>query len=227
MAKLQTIKKKNKVVNLLIVDDHKMLRQGLKKMLSPLKKNLDIQITEADSGAQAILKINHNDFDLIIMDYKMGETTGLETIRRIRRFKRRMKIIILSNYNELVYVESVRDAGAKGYLLKDIESEELSKAIITVLEGGIYYSNEIALKLIESKENNETATRLVKAKLTKREIEVLKLIAMELSNKQIAKKLFISIKTVDSHRQNLVHKLNVKNSVGLVKAAYKMKLLRN
>jgi DNA-binding NarL/FixJ family response regulator len=227
MAKLQTIKKKNKVVNLLIVDDHKMLRQGLKKMLSPLKKNLDIQITEADSGAQAILKINHNDFDLIIMDYKMGETTGLETIRRIRRFKRRMKIIILSNYNELVYVESVRDAGAKGYLLKDIESEELSKAITTVLEGGIYYSNEIALKLIESKENNETATRLMKAKLTKREIEVLKLIAMELSNKQIAKKLFISIKTVDSHRQNLVHKLNVKNSVGLVKAAYKMKLLRN
>jgi DNA-binding NarL/FixJ family response regulator len=227
MAKLQTIKKKNKVVNLLIVDDHKMLRQGLKKMLSPLKKNLDIQITEADSGAQAILKINHNDFDLIIMDYKMGETTGLETIRRIRRFKRRMKIIILSNYNELVYVESVRDAGAKGYLLKNIESEELSKAITTVLEGGIYYSNEIALKLIESKENNETATRLMKAKLTKREIEVLKLIAMELSNKQIAKKLFISIKTVDSHRQNLVHKLNVKNSVGLVKAAYKMKLLRN
>jgi YesN/AraC family two-component response regulator len=116
MANPQTIKKKNKVVNLLIVDDHKMLRQGLKKMLSPLKKYLDIQITEADSGAQAILKINHNDFDLIIMDYKMGNTTGLETIRRIRRFKPRMKIIILSNYDELAFVESVRDAGAKGYL---------------------------------------------------------------------------------------------------------------
>jgi DNA-binding NarL/FixJ family response regulator len=225
MAKLQTIKKKNKLVNLLIVDDHKMLRQGLKKMLSPLKKYMDIQITEADSGAQAIMKINHNDFDLIIMDYKMGETTGLETIRRIRRFKPRMKIIILSNYEELAFVESVRDAGAKGYLLKDIQSEELSKAITTVLEGGIYYSHEIALKLIESKENNETATRLVKSKLTKREIEILKLIAMELSNKQIAEKLFISIKTVDSHRQNLLHKLNVKNTVGLVKAAYKLKLL--
>jgi DNA-binding NarL/FixJ family response regulator len=227
MAKLQTVKEKKNVVDILIVDDHKVLRQGLKKMLAPLKKDLNIQITEADSGAQAILKINHKDFDLIIMDYKMADTTGLETIRRIRRFKPRMKIIILSNYDELVFVESVRDAGAKGYLLKDIESEELFKAITTVLEGGIYYSNQIALKLIESKENNETANRLVKAKLTKREIEILRLIAMELSTEAIAEKLFISKKTVDSHRQNLRHKLNVKNTVGLVKAAYKMNLLKD
>lgn len=225
MAKLQSLKRKKDLKNILIVDDHKVLRQGLKKMLAPRKKELNIQITEADSGAQAILKINNNDFDLIIMDYKMSDTTGLETIRRIRRFKPLMKIIILSNYDELAYVESVRDAGAKGYLLKDIESVELFKAITTVLDGGIYYSNEIALKLIESKENNETANRLMKAKLTKREIEILKLIAMALSTKEIAEKLFISIKTVDSHRQNLLHKLNVKNTAGLVKAAYKMKLL--
>jgi DNA-binding NarL/FixJ family response regulator len=225
MANPQTIKKKNKVVNLLIVDDHKMLRQGLKKMLSPLKKYLDIQITEADSGAQAILKINHNDFDLIIMDYKMGDTTGLETIRRIRRFKPRMKIIILSNYDELAFVESVRDAGAKGYLLKDIQSEELSKAINTVLAGKIYYSNEIALKLLEANENHEPSNRMGKIKLTKRELEILKLIGMELSTAAIAEKLFISKKTVDSHRQNFLHKLNVKNTAGLVNMAHKMNLL--
>jgi DNA-binding NarL/FixJ family response regulator len=227
MARLQTIKKKNKVVDILIVDDHKVLRQGLKKMLSSLKKYLNIQIAEADSGAQAILKINQKDFDLIIMDYKMPDTSGLETIRRIRRFKSRMKIIILSNYDDLVFVESVREAGAKGYLLKDIEPDELLKAINTVLAGKIYYSNEIALKLLESNENQKTSNRIATAKLTKRELEILKLIAMELSTAAIAEKLFISKKTVDSHRQNLLHKLKVKNTAGLVKAAYKMELIED
>jgi DNA-binding NarL/FixJ family response regulator len=159
------------------------------------------------------------------MDYKMGNTTGLETIRRIRRFKPRMKIIILSNYDELAFVESVRDAGAKGYLLKDIESEELSKAINTVLAGKIYYSSEIALKLLEANENHEPSNRMGKIKLTKRELEILKLIGMELSTAAIAEKLFISKKTVDSHRQNLLHKLNLKNTAGLVNMAHKMNLL--
>lgn len=227
MARVQTIKKKNKVVDILIVDDHKVLRQGLKKMLSSLKKYLNIQIAEADSGAQAILKINQKDFDLIIMDYKMPDTSGLETIRRIRRFKSRMKIIILSNYDDLVFVESVREAGAKGYLLKDIEPDELLKAINTVLAGKIYYSNEIALKLLESNENQKTSNRIARAELTKRELEVLKLVAMELSTAAIAEKLFISKKTVDTHRQNLLHKLNAKNTAGLVKAAYKMELIED
>lgn len=225
MAKLQTLKKKTKLVNILIVDDHEVLRQGLIKMLSSLKQHLNIQITEADSGAQAILKINQKDFNLIIMDYKMPDATGLETIRRILRFKSRMKIIILSNYDELAFVESVRDAGAKGYLLKSVGTEELLKAITTVLQGNIYYSNEIALKIIESNENNQPSNRLGSAKLTKRETEILGLIGTGLSNMAISEKLFISKKTVDSHRQNLLHKLNVKNTAGLVKAAYKMNLL--
>lgn len=225
MAKLQTLKKKTKLVNILIVDDHEVLRQGLIKMLSSLKQHLNIQITEADSGAQAILKINQKDFNLIIMDYKMPDATGLETIRRILRFKSRMKIIILSNYDELAFVESVRDAGAKGYLLKSVGTEELLKAITTVLQGNIYYSNEIALKIIESNENTQPSNRLGSAKLTKRETEILGLIGTGLSNMAISEKLFISKKTVDSHRQNLLHKLNVKNTAGLVKAAYKMNLL--
>jgi DNA-binding NarL/FixJ family response regulator len=225
MGQLQPVKKKKKVVNILIVDDHKVLRQGLKKMLSGLKKYLDIQTTEADSGVQAILKINQKDFDLIIMDYQMTDTSGLETIRRILRFKRRMKIIILSNYDDLVFVESVRDAGAKGYLLKNIDSEDLLNAINTVLAGKIYYSNEIALKLLEANETDQSLNNFRKVLLTKREMEILKLIGKELSTQQIAEKLFISKKTVDSHRQNLLHKLNVKNTAGLVNAAHKMNLL--
>jgi DNA-binding NarL/FixJ family response regulator len=227
MAKLQNVKRKKDIVNVLIVDDHKLLRQGLRKMLSSLKKFLSIQITEADSGAQAILKINQKDFNLIIMDYQMPDTSGLETIRRILRFKPKMKIIVLSNYDELVFVESVRDAGAKGYILKNIESEELLKAVTAVLQGNIYYSNEIALKLIEASDNNKPSDTFKKAQLTKRETEILQLIGMELSTQEIAEKLFISKKTVDSHRQNLLHKLNVKNAAGLAKAALKMNLLED
>lgn len=225
MARLPTLKGKKNVVGILIVDDHKVLRQGLIKMLSSLKKFLNIQITEADSGAKAFLRINQKDFDLIIMDYKMPDTTGLESVRRILRFKPRMKIIVLSNYDDLVYVESVRDAGARGYLLKSVETEELLKAINTVLKGNIYYSNEIALKLLEANEKHKDSNRIGKIKLTRRELEILKLIGMELSTTQIAEKLFISKKTVDSHRQNLHRKLNVKNTAGLVNMAHKMNLL--
>lgn len=226
MARIQTIKDKKNVVNILIVDDHKLLRQGLKEMLSSLKKSLNIQITEAASGAQAILKINQKDFKLIIVDYQMPDTSGLETIRRILIFKPRMKIIVLSNYDELAFVESVRDAGAKGYLLKNIESAELLKAVTKVLRGGIYYSSEIVLKLLEN-ENQMPSNRFDKIKLTDREVEILKLIGMELSSEQISQKLFISKKTVDVHRQNLLHKLNVKNAAGLVKMAYQMHLLED
>jgi DNA-binding NarL/FixJ family response regulator len=218
---------KQKIVQILIVDDHKLLRQGLKKMVSSLKPNLNAQISEAESGAQAIVKIGQKDFDLVIMDYQMPDTSGLETIRSILRFKSRLKIIVLSNYDELVFVESVRDAGAKGYLLKNIEADELLKAINTVLSGKIYYSNEIALKLIEASENNNSRIILLKNKLTKRELEVLKLIAMGFTDKEISERLFISKRTIDTHRQNLKQKLIVKNTAGLVKAAFKMNLVED
>lgn len=216
---------KHKIYQILIVDDHKLIRQGLKKMIASLRPNLYAQISEAENGAQAILKIGQKDFDVIIMDYKMPDTSGLETIRRILRFKSKLKIIILSNYDELAFVESVRDAGAKGYLLKNIEADELLKAINTVISGKKYYSNEIAIKLLEASENDHSSKLLLKNNLTKREVEVLKLIAMELTDKQISEKLFISIRTVGTHRQNLKQKLNVKNTAGLVKAAIKMNLM--
>ena len=218
---------KQKIIQILIVDDHKILRQGLKKMISSLKPQLTAQICEAESGAQAILKLGQKDFDLIIMDYKMPDTSGLETIRRILRFKARQKIIILSNYDELAFIESVRDAGAKGYLIKNIESEELLKAINTVLSCKNYYSNDVALKLLDSSENKDSKTLHLKNKISKRELQILKMIAMELTNEEISEQLFISKRTIDTHRQNLLHKLNVKNTVGLIKAAYRMNLLED
>ena len=212
-------------IGVLIVDDHPMLRQGLKKMLIALKPYLIIKVTEAESGEAALHKIEKTNFDLVFMDYQMPGLSGTESIYRILRFKPGLKIITLSNYDELSFVESVRDAGAKGYLLKNIESPELLKAINTILAGNVYYSSDIAIKLLEAAEEKPAEKKRNKDNLTKREMEVINLIAMELKNKEIGERLFISERTVGTHRRNIMMKLQVRNSVGLVKEALRMKLL--
>ena len=117
-------------------------------------------------------------------------------------------------------------AGAKGYILKNIEPLQLLTAIRTILSGKNFYSNEIALKLLEASQKDEVNIVKNKNALTPREIEVLKLICQEKKNEQIAHELCISKRTVDTHRQNLLLKLQAKNTVGLIKAAYKMELLK-
>ena len=117
------------------------------------------------------------------------------------------------------------DEGANGYILKNIEPSQLVHAIESVLAGTQYYSNEVALKLIDSARNADKPLTPDRSGLSKRELEVLKMIALEMTNDEIAKALFISKRTVDTHRQNLLKKLHVKNTVGLIKAAYAFKLL--
>lgn len=225
MAILKELNLKKKVINILIVDDHKMLRQGFKNMLGFLKQTFSLKIQEAESGEEAIRKINRLEFDLVFMDYQMPGISGIETIRRVLRFKPLMKFLVLSTYDQLDFVESAMDAGAKGYLLKNVEAPELLKAINVVLQDKNYYSQEIAIKLLDSIENNNTMQLRQRKILTNREMEVLKLIATELTNDEIAKKLFISKKTVNSHRQHLLSKLHAKNTAGLVKAAFRMKMV--
>ena len=115
--------------------------------------------------------------------------------------------------------------GANGYILKNIEPSQLLHAIQVVLAGSSYYSNEVALKLIDSAKNPETVLPASKSRLTKRELEILKMIALEMTNDEIANGLFISKRTVDTHRQNLLNKLHVKNTAGLIKAAYAFDLV--
>ena len=225
MAQVKSTPLTKKGINVLIVDDHQMVRQGLKKMLLSLKPYRLIKVTEAENGESALRKIEKTPFDLVFMDYQMPGLSGLESIYRILRFKPLLKIITLSNYDELSFVESVRDAGAKGYLLKNIESPELLKAINTILEGNIYYSSDIAIKLLDAAESRTTEKKPEKNHLTRREMEVLNLIAMELKNKEIAERLFISERTVGTHRRNIMMKLQVRNSVGLLKEALRMELL--
>ncbi|HEY0058050.1 MAG TPA: response regulator transcription factor [Flavisolibacter sp.] len=210
-------------ISVLIVDDHKLIRDGLKMMLVSLKKSRQFDIDEAEDGDQALKKLNGKDYHVIIIDYSMPGIASPEVVLRILRFKSNTKILVLSNYDDLVFIQNMIDAGVKGYVLKNIEPSQLLTAINTILENKMYYSNEIAVKLIDRVKDGSPV--ITTEGLTKREIEVLKLITLELNNEEIADRLSVSKRTIDAHRQNLLNKLNVKNTVGLIKAAYAFKFL--
>lgn len=217
--------KEREAVNVLIIDDHKMVRDGLKVMLASLKKFMQFRVLEAETGEEALTKKNLNGVDLMIIDYNMPGISGAETVYRVLRFKPQMKILALSNYDELPYIQSMMDAGAKGYVLKNIEPAEMLIAIKTILSGKNYYCNDVAIKLLDAQEEKTMQKIRSQKILTRRETEVLQMIAREMTNEEIAQQLFVARRTVDTHRQNLISKLHVKNTAGLIKAAYKLNLI--
>jgi DNA-binding NarL/FixJ family response regulator len=211
------------IVRLLIVDDHQMVRDGIRVMLESQNKAYTFVITEAENGEEAIKNVLKYDYDIILIDYQLPKMTGMETAERILLYKPATKILALSNYDELTYINNMLKAGVSGYILKNVEPVELIAAIKTILNDKVFYSNEVAVKLIESKKR--TASSIDKYSLTKRELEILKLITAEKTNDEISTLLCIAKRTVDSHRQNLLIKLGVKNTVGLTKIAIESKLI--
>jgi DNA-binding NarL/FixJ family response regulator len=214
-----------KIIRLLIIDDHQMVRDGIRVMLESKENFLRFEIDEAENGEIAIRKILKKNFDIVLIDYQLPGMSGTETLQRIRLYKKDIKVLALSNYDEFSNIKSMLNEGASGYILKNIEPSQLIQAIQSVLAGTPYYSNEVALKLIDSAKNSDKNVNARKSGLTNRETEILKMIALEMTNDEIAKLLFISKRTVDTHRQNLLNKLNVKNTAGLIKAAYEFNLL--
>lgn len=214
-----------KTIRLLIVDDHQMVRDGIKIMLESKANFLRFDIDEAENGEIAVRKILKSDYDIVLMDYQLPGMSGSETVQKIRLYKKDLKVLVLSNYDEFSYIRSMINEGANGYILKNIDPAQLLHAIESVLAGKPYYSNEVALKLIDSAMDSGGISNTQKSSLSKRELEILKMIALEMTNDEIAKSLFISKRTVDTHRQNLLKKLQVKNTAGLIKAAYEFELL--
>jgi len=212
-------------LRLLIVDDHQMVRDGIKVMLAQLKKAFRFLVTEADGVEAALRKVGAAAFDLILMDYQMPGQHGAEGVTRILRCQPSARIIALSNYDELSYIQSMMAAGAQGYILKNIDPAQLLAAIKTVLGGKPYYSNEVALKLIDGAGGEKSKGRVDSCGLTPREREVLRLIALELSNEEIARRLYVSKRTIDTHRHNLYRKLQAKNAVSLLNTAYRLGLV--
>jgi DNA-binding NarL/FixJ family response regulator len=212
-------------IRVLIVDDHVMVRDGLKVMLASFRQQLHFKITEADSGENAIRKLERMIFDLVIIDYQMPGLSGAETVERIIRLKSAVKILALSNYDELPYIQRMMDAGVSGFVLKNIEAAEMLNAIKSILSGRLYYCSEVAVKLIDSGMDKPESPVQVKSLLTGRELEILQMIYMEMTNDEIANQLSVAKRTIDTHRQNMINKLRVKNTAGLIKVAIKLKLV--
>ena len=161
------------------------------------------------------------------MDIDMGETNGIDATIEVKKNYPDVNILALSMHGEHNYILKMLEAGATGYILKNAGKEEMLTAIISVASGNSYFSREVSSRLIEylNKPQVNIKNTDKDIPLTNREIEILKLIAQEYSNSEIAEELFISVRTVDTHRRNLIEKLGVKNTAGLVRFAIRKGLV--
>ena len=211
---------------ILIADDHSMIRDGVKNLVSQNKEL--VVVGEASSGAQALELFENLTPDLLIIDISMPDMTGMEVSRQILSKNPAANIVILSMYDDEDYISRCLEYGVKGYVIKNESGSELEYAIRSVLSGKNYFSRQAQDVIFRqySQQVYKKKQREDQVKLTKREIEIIKLISEGLTSQEMANKLFISPRTVETHRANLMKKLGVKNAIELVKKAEQMELLQ-
>jgi len=207
----------SEVKKALIVDDHKIMREGLRSLLE--KSGRFECVGEADDGYQAVRMARELKPDVIIMDISMPNLNGIEATRQIKAENPEIEVIVLSMHATRTYVLQVLQAGASAYLLKDSAFEELSTALLAISRGGMYLSPAITktAALANLKAGSYAAGGAQAENLTKRELEVLQLIAEGKSTKDIASKLSLSVKTVETHRKQIMDKLEIRSIAGLTK----------
>lgn len=200
------------IINILIADDHPMIIDGLRMSLSNVA---EVKIVaDARDGQSVINVLKKFPVDVILLDINMPGLNGFDTLKKIKPLFPNVKILILSMYDMPEFIRSVIKGGASGYLLKNTGKDELIEAIQKAHRGETYFSRDVR-QILKNEENSPTSS----VHLTRREKEILRLIAMEKTTSEIAEELFISTHTVDTHRKNLLSKLDVKNAAGLVKFA--------
>lgn len=198
-----------------IVDDHPMVIEGMRSMLQQLP---EVEVCgHAMNAASCLGYFVQQTADVVLLDINLPDQSGIEVCKTLLKRKAELKIIALTNFDQLTYLQSMKEAGAKGYLLKNASLDEIEAALTAVCAGKEYWLGKDSIRESMS-DHNEML-------LTRREIEVLKLIAEGLTNHEIAEKLFVSDSTVDSHRKNLISKLQVKNTAALVRTAIENKII--
>lgn len=216
-----------KTTKILIVDDHEVVRDGLKNILTSLD-NISIA-GEAGNGEDAVKMYSSLKPDLVIMDISMPGMNGIEATRVIKEKDPDARILILTMHDNQEYLNQIIRSGAKGFILKNTDKEELLDAVRTVASGDNFFSKDISKLIIDNyirtAKETEKSDAYKEVPLTKREIEILKLIASGYSNQEIANILYISYNTVDTHRKNIMHKLSIKNTAGLVRYAIEKGLI--
>jgi len=212
-------------IKVLIADDHSILRDGIQALLGRIK-NLKV-VGEASTGQEAVDKFFELNPDVLVMDISMPVKTGMDASFEILESNPDAKIIILSMYDDEEYIDRCLELGVKGYVVKSESGKELEQAIEAVLEGKNYYSHRVQEVIFRKHtlQINKKKRELPAVNLTRREVEIIQLISEGMTSPQMADKLFISPRTVETHRSNLLKKLNVKNAIELMKKAQQLQLL--
>jgi two-component system, NarL family, nitrate/nitrite response regulator NarL len=199
--------------SILLADDHRIMSDGLNSLIESFHSFTVKNI--ANSGGEALDFLKRNDYDILITDYEMPGLSGLELVKAARTVQPEIKVIVLSMHDDPSVIRELLREGANGYVLKKDSHRTLHDALKKVVDGRRFLSDDISEILINAPEGDEE-----KGLLTAREIEILRLVAKEFNSRQIAEILFISERTVETHRKNILKKTGATNLVGLIKYAY-------
>lgn len=203
---------------ILVVDDHQMFRAGIANLLN---KESEFEIVgEAANGDEAVNMALEFMPDVILMDIELPVLDGFAATEKIREKNPKAKILALTSFESEECIMRILKAGARAYIQKAAQFDELVLAILTVAKGSSYFTKEVSAKLfarLDKMEASPVEAQVQKITISSRELEVVKYVAKEMTNKEIAARLFISPRTVETHRRNIIQKLKVKNTVGLVK----------
>lgn len=209
-------------MRVLIADDHEIFLDSLSLLIATF---IDVELVgNCKSGAEVINFVKNDEIDLLITDYRMPQMSGIELTIFLRQHYPKIKVMMLSVSEEAEMIREAFQAGVWGYMMKRAGKTELQKAIQTIAKGQKYFSESVVFELMrlgltDNIPKEEIPNEL--SQLTEREIDIIRLLANELSSNEIAEKLFIAPKTVETHRHNILKKLNVKNTVGIIKYAIK------
>lgn len=204
-------------IKIFIVDDHYMVIEGIHSLLQNEK---DIEWTgHATNAASCLAFLLHHQPDIILMDINLPDKSGIDLCKEVKEKYPGIFVLGLSTFNQQSFIEKMMESGASGYILKNATREELMEGIETVIKGKQYFSFDATLALRKHETGSEIPI------ITRREKEVLELIADGMTNNEIAQKLFISCTTVDTHRKNLLAKFDTKNTASLIKTAAQLKII--
>lgn len=209
-----------KEIKLIIADDHELFRKGLAELL---RKHDDIKIVKSVADGDEFIEVLKSDLeaDIVLLDITMPKMDGFEVLKEMKALNSSIKPIVISMHSDGNYIAKCAKSGAYGYLLKNTDEDELTLAIRMVNKGKKYFSAEISEKMINFMSTQSASEDI----LSNKETEVLGLISEGLTTKEIAAKLFVSTRTIETHRANILKKLEVKNTAELIKKAAKINLI--
>jgi DNA-binding NarL/FixJ family response regulator len=214
------------MIKIVIADDHKMFVDGIDSIIKN-EKTMKV-VGRSYDGPGVLSFLEEHEVDIVLLDVNLPGMNGIEVCKSIKSKYPKVKVLAISMFNEESYVTEILNHGASGYILKNTGREELFLAINKVNEGHSYFSKDVTQTimkgLMKHRKGSKKSTKLI-PKISRREKEVLDLIVKEHTTQEIADKLFISLKTVESHRSSLLAKLNARNSAGLVRIAMENKLV--